>query len=61
MSDEMDGAMHRAAKVMLAALRKIADNYGGCHCDHTDESCCERTGEFCPHCIAEVAISEVGE
>ena len=32
------------------ALQKIADNYGGCHCTHSDANCCEREGEFCPHC-----------
>lgn len=41
------------------ALQKIADNYGGCHCDHTTEECCEnpKVGEFCPHCIAEIALA----
>ena len=40
------------------ALQKIADNYGACHCDHSDGNCCEKVGEFCPHCIAEVALAQ---
>lgn len=44
------------ASPLEVALRKIADNYGGCHCDHTDADCCEKAGEFCPHCISEIAL-----
>jgi len=39
------------------ALQKIADNYGGCHCDHTTDDCCEKVGEFCPHCISEILLA----
>lgn len=53
------GASEAAGKdaLLASALQKIADNYGGCHCDHGDASCCERVGEFCPHCIAELALA----
>lgn len=47
-----------ALREARAALKKIADNYGGCRCDHSTEDCCEnpKVGEFCPHCISELAL-----
>ncbi len=55
--DEANARLLAAAPDMLEALEKIADNYGGCRCNHTTADCCEKVGEFCPHCIAETAIS----
>ena len=56
---ELAAAKERAEQLQQA-LRKIADNYGGCRCDHSDDSCCENpsVGEFCPHCISEIALRE---
>lgn len=32
---------------------------GDCACDHDDENCCERVEEYCPVCIAAVALPGV--
>lgn len=51
-----------AAPDMYTALRKIADNYAGCQCDHATEDCCESPSSldrgYCPHCVAELALAK---
>lgn len=41
-----------------AALQEIVDRDDECGCDHSDESCCSRTGEYCGRCIAAVALAK---
>jgi hypothetical protein len=38
------------------ALGRISEEYEGCHCTHENEDCCEKIGEPCPHCIADIAL-----
>lgn len=48
----------RVAKV---ALHRIGDNDdgNGCECQHDDENCCEKVDEYCPTCIAAVALQAI--
>jgi hypothetical protein len=39
------------------ALQEIHDGDGSCLCAHDDENCCVVAGEFCPSCIAAVALA----
>jgi hypothetical protein len=41
------------------ALQRVTDGeQETCGCEHDDENCCERVDEFCPHCIAGVALAK---
>lgn len=47
-----------AAPELLEALRIIALKGDLCLCEHDDDDCCAKVGEFCAHCIAAVAIKK---
>ncbi len=46
-----------SVELLVGALEGIAAGHD-CACDHDDENCCERVEEYCPKCIAEVALEK---
>ncbi len=42
---------------LLAALEQIAIGDKDCKCDHNYKDCCNKVLEYCPKCLAEVAIA----
>eukprot|EP00697_Spironema_sp_BW2_P007506 gnl/Spiro4/217_TR123_c0_g1_i1.p1 gnl/Spiro4/217_TR123_c0_g1~~gnl/Spiro4/217_TR123_c0_g1_i1.p1 ORF type:complete len:292 (+),score=4.22 gnl/Spiro4/217_TR123_c0_g1_i1:259-1134(+) len=45
-------------RVLRAALQRI-DEDSECECECNDENCCEAVGEWCPGCIARIAIRAI--
>jgi hypothetical protein len=41
-------------------LQRIDDGDNECCCEHDDENCCEVVEEWCPHCVAGVALKAEG-
>lgn len=44
---------------MRDALREIAEGDFECNCEHDNEYCCARVGEYCPFCIASSALAAI--
>lgn len=45
--------------ILKNALMRIATYNPDCCCDHLDQNCCENVGEYCPRCIAELALQSL--
>ena len=56
MSDEQDMLL-REFRVALQRIQNGEWEWE-CECEHDDESCCEKVDEYCPACIAGVALAK---
>ncbi len=42
---------------LKTTLQRISDGAEECNCDHSDDNCCVTVGEWCPTCLADVALA----
>lgn len=53
---ELPNALITRLGAYETALRAIVDGEPSCQCDHSNDNCCAKVGEYCPACIAAVAL-----